>query len=112
MVERVDLPRLDLAAIDREFAYVIAEGRDRVGESATGLDFGELVVVADQDHLGTRVPSGGDDVVEVDGATHPGFVDDDDGVAGEWMMATVMVEAGNRERRDAGAGLEFARCAG
>ena len=39
-------------------------------------------------------------------------VDDDEVVAGEWMMAAVMVEAGNRERRDAGAGLEFARCAG
>ncbi len=108
VVERVDLPRLDLAAIDREFAHLVAEGGDRVGESSAGLDFGELVMVANENHLRARLPGGGDDVVEVDGPAHPGFVDDDDGVGGEWMVAAVMVEAGNGERRDAGAGFEFA----
>ena len=112
VVERVDLPWLDLAAIDREFAHLVAEGGDRVGESTAGLDFGELVVVADEDHLRTRLPGGGDDVVEIDGAAHACFVDDDDGVGGEWMVVAVMVEAGHGERRDAGAGFEFAGCTG
>jgi hypothetical protein len=46
------LPGLDLPAIDGEFAGAqpLAEG----AEAAAGLDGGELPVVADQRHLGTR----------------------------------------------------------
>ena len=112
VVERVDLPPFDLAAIGGELAYLVAEGADRVGESAAGLDFGELVVVAHQDHLGTRSSGRGDDMVEIDGAAHPRFVHDDDSVRGQWVIVAVVVEARNRERRNVRTGLEFAGCTG
>ena len=56
---------------------------DGGGEDAAGGDLGELVVVADEDHLGADVAGGGDDAVQVDGAGHACFVDDDDVRGGE-----------------------------
>ena len=50
----------------------------RGGETAAGVDLGELVVVADQDHLRHPPAARGEDVVEVDGAAHPGLVHDND----------------------------------
>ena len=51
VIERVDLPWFDLAAVGGELADVVAQRGDRSGESSARSDFGELAVVADQDHL-------------------------------------------------------------
>ena len=78
LIEGVDLPLLGLPAVDGQLGTVCAGGVDGGGEPATGGDLGELVMVADEDHLGARGAGGGDDAVQVDGAGHAGFVDHDD----------------------------------
>ena len=83
LVEGVDLPRFGLAPVDGELGGVAGGGVDGGGEPASGGDLGELVVVADEDHLGPGGAGGGDDAVQVDGAGHAGFVDDDDVPGGE-----------------------------
>jgi hypothetical protein len=107
VVEGFDLPRLGLATVDGQLGHLPAEDADGGGESATGLDFGELVVVPDQDDLRPGRLGGGDEVVEVDGAAHPDLIDDHHAVRGEGLVAGVVVEAGDRERDDPGSGLEL-----
>lgn len=51
LVEGGVLPGFDLAAVEDEFAHVLGEGGDGGGEPSAGGDLGELVVVADEDHL-------------------------------------------------------------
>ncbi len=87
---------------------MVAEGGEGVGESSAGGDFGELVVVADEDHLRAVPAGGGDDVVEVDGAAHPGLADHDDRVTCHRRLVDEALEAGNSERGDVCAGFEFA----
>ena len=96
LVERGRAPTGGLAAVDGELGGSVAEGVDGGGEPAAGVDLGELVVVADEDHLRPRRPGGGDDPVQVDGAGHPGLVDDDD-VRGGRVGGGVAAEAGERE---------------
>jgi hypothetical protein len=66
------LPGLDLPAIDGEFAGAqpLAEG----AEAAAGLDGGELPVVADQRHLGTRPLRIHKEGSELSGGDHGGLV--------------------------------------
>ena len=54
LVEGVDLPRFGLAAVDGQLGKVRAGGVDGGGEPSPGGDLGELVMVADEDHLGAR----------------------------------------------------------
>ena len=88
-----------LAAVDGEFGGARAEEVDGGREDAAGGDLGQLVMVADQDHLGADLAGVGDDAVEVDGGGHAGFVDHDD-VAGGERGGLVELEAGERERVD------------
>ena len=108
VVEGVDLPWLDLATVLGQLAHAFAKGCDRVGKPSACLDFGKLVMVADQDHLGSRIPGSGDDVMQVGGAAHAGLVHDDDAARSQGMIEEVMVETGHGERGNLGASLEFA----
>ena len=80
VVERGVFPLVALASVDREFAGAVAERVERGSESAASGDLGKLVVIADEDHLRSGCVGAGDDLVEVDGAAHAGFVDDHDRV--------------------------------
>ena len=44
-------PREALAAIDGQFASLVANGGEGGLEAAAGSDLGKLVMVTDQDHL-------------------------------------------------------------
>ena len=101
LVQGGDLPRPGLASVDGQFSGVAGGGCDGGGERATGGDFGELVVVADEDHLGAGGAGGGDHPVQVDGAGHPGLVDDHHMAGGEGVGG-VAGEAGERVGGDAG----------
>ena len=78
MVEGGVFPRFDLASVDREFASTVADGAEGSSESAACGDLGELVMVADEDDLGADGACVGEDAMQVEGAAHAGFVDDDD----------------------------------
>src|SRR3954452_22636388 len=73
MVEGVDLPRVDLAAVDGEFTCVRSERCDGRRECTAGLHLGKLAVVADQDDFGTTVAGGDEEVMQIDGAAHAGL---------------------------------------
>ena len=51
LVERGTLPGVDLAPVHGQLDDTVAERVEGGAERATGGDFGELVVVADEDHL-------------------------------------------------------------
>ena len=78
-----------------ELGRVAGGGLDGGGEGAAGGDFGELVVVADEDHLGAGVAGGGDHTVQVDGAGHPGFVDRPRHGGRSGLSATCIMNRGN-----------------
>jgi hypothetical protein len=112
LCECVLFPRFGLAPVDGQFACLVPEGGDGVCESATGLDFGELMAIADKDHFRPGRPHDGDEVMKVDGAAHPGLIDNHDGVGGEWGAGELVVETGDSERGDVGALVKFPGCPG
>ena len=58
-VEGGVFPHGVLAAVDRQLGDVGSEEVDGGGEDAAGADLGELVVVADEDHLGADLAGAG-----------------------------------------------------
>ena len=74
VIERSVFPREALAAIDGQFASLVANGGEGGLEAAPGSDLGKLVMITNQDHLRTHSVGSGDDLVKVDGAAHSGFV--------------------------------------
>ena len=105
VVEGGVFPLVALASVDREFAASVAESAKGCFESATRSDLGKLMVVADEDNLCPSQAGTGDDLVQVDGAAHRGFIDDDDRVRIDECMVR---EAWDGERFDASAIGEFA----
>ena len=94
VIERCVFPREALAAVDGQFASLVANGGEGCLEAAAGGDLGKLVMITNQDHLGTRGVSAGDDLVEVDGAAHSGFVHHHNRVR---IEVCVICEAGDGE---------------
>ena len=106
LVEGGLFPRLLLAAVDDELGDPVAEGVEGGPKASTGLNLGQLPVVANQHDLGAGDRGLVDDGRELADACGPGFVDDDHGRDGDRPAFGEV--AGDRRRCDAGAGLEFA----
>ena len=84
--EGVLFPFGALASVDVESgdgACVIG----RVSEPAAGADFGELVVVADEEHPTASLDLAGDGVFEGADVGHAGFVDDEQGAVTRLVVA-------------------------
>jgi hypothetical protein len=61
--ERAVFPFMRLAAVDCQLGGIVADDMDSGCEAAAGVDFWELVMITDENHLGTRVAGGSDDAV-------------------------------------------------
>ena len=74
-VEGVAFPGVSLAAVDGEFDG--RQARLQSAEHPARSDLGQLVVVADEDHLGGRPPGELEEVGELAGPDHRRLVDDE-----------------------------------
>jgi hypothetical protein len=111
-VERLLFPGFALAVVGLQRGG--AEPADQASEQAPCLDLGELLDVADRDHLGAGVVGVGEQPGELAGADHPGFVDHQHGVRGHARAGGVIEvaeEPGDGAGSDAGALLQLPRSA-
>jgi len=98
---------VELASIVGEF--VVAEAFGETLEQTAGVDFGELLRVADEDELGVGLGGFVDDGSQASVAEHSCFVDDEHsvGVAASLTGVEVEEESVGGVAGDAGAAFEF-----
>ena len=106
LVEGRLLPCRCLPSVDGEFGDAVAEGVEGGSEAAAGGDFGELVVIADEDQLGADPCHLIDDTGEVADCGHAGLVDHDHRAGVDVAVLDEM--ASECGRVDPGAGFELA----
>ena len=108
LVERDLFPLSGLASIHRQLAHLRADGGHGFGEPSARGDLRELVMITDQDDLGAALTASSKKGMELDGAGHPGLVDDHHAAIVEAGRG-VGQEAFDRERGHPGALFEFPR---
>ena len=106
LVEGRLLPCGLLTAVDGELGDAITEHVEGGSESSAGGDFGELVVIADEDQLGADPCHLIDDTGQVAHRGHAGLVDHDHRARVDVAVLDEM--ASKRGRVDPGAGFELA----
>ncbi len=100
-------PFVALSPVDREVRCLVAECVESSSEAAACIDFGELVVVADEDDFGSDFAGVVANVPEVECAGHCGFVDHDH-VTRRQCVETGVSESWNGVGVDSGTVAEFA----
>ena len=109
LIERCLFPGRVLASVDGELGDAVAEHVERGSEASAGGDFGELVVIADEDELGADPCHLIDDTGQVADGRHAGLVDHDHRARVDVSVLDEM--ASQRGRVDPGAGFELTSCA-
>ena len=108
--ERFSFPLLvgsGLATVGGQGDHVRPELVGQRAQRPTGVDGGQLAVVPDQDHLGSRRIGMPAELVEGAAADHGGLVDHDHVVAGQPTgLSQIGQQVGQRRARDAGARFE------
>ena len=109
MPRRLALPILLLTTDVGNLDAAMALG-DRA-ECRAGLDGLELLGIADQHNLGAAFLGLGNHALHLPRSDHPGFVDDQHVTMGQQLpvLRPLMLETGNRSRRNAGAAFQILR---
>ncbi len=106
LIERCLLPRGVLTPVDGELGDAVTKHVECGSEASAGGDFGELVVIADEDELGAGPCHLIHDTGEIAHRGHAGLIHDDHGASVD--VAVLDEVAGQCGRVDPGAGFEFA----
>lgn len=110
MVERLPFPRLTLAAVVRQLDRVHA--REQRAEAASGVDFRQLVQIADEYDLRPRRLGVVEQLGQLPRTGHPGLVENDHAALRQPVLAAeaqVLEQRCEARRLDAGALLELTR---